>query len=248
MADLEELDKNVAELKKEGKYIEALDLLEQGLTIRKTRFGEESEEVKVSYKQLCELCNILATFYMQREDSHLALDLLKRAEILAKNDNHAQAITFNNLSCYYRKANQPSKALGYLKTALVLEQDIPNTHLNLCAVYSQIGKHDSALSYAMQAVIILQESVLGVLDDEIKVKELAPVLVVAYHNMAVELEYLKRNSEALMMYGKAVKFAEEYLGEGHAVIENVKSVYQNALREEAKRKKKLKGKKQEDTS
>lgn len=248
MADLEELDRNVSDLKKQGKYTEALELLEQGLTIRKTRFGENSEEVKISYKQLCELCNILATFYMQREDSHLALDLLKRAEILSEHDQHAQAITFNNLSCYYRKANQPAKALKYLKTALVLEQDIPNTHLNLCAVYSQMGKHEAALGCAMQAVIILQESVLGILDDEIKVKEVAPVLVVAYHNMAVELEYLKRNTEALMMYGKAVKFAEDYLEDGHAVIENVKSVYQNAMHEEAKRKKKAKGKKQEENT
>lgn len=248
MADLDELDRNVAELKKQGKYTEALELLEQGLAIRKTRFGENSEEVKISYKQLCELCNILATFYMQREDSHLALDLLKRAEILSEHDQHAQAITFNNLSCYYRKANQPGKALKYLKTALVLEQDIPNTHLNLCAVYSQMGKHEAALSCAMQAVIILQESVLGVLEDEGKVKEVAPVLVVAYHNMAVELEYLKRNTEALTMYGKAVKFAEDYLEDGHTVIENVKSVYQNAMREEAKRKKKAKGKKQEENT
>lgn len=246
MADLLELDKNIEDLKKQKKYTEALEFVEQGLAIRKARFGESSSEVQVSYKQLCELCNILATFYMQREDSHLAFDLLKRAEVLSESDPHGQAITFNNLSCYYRKANKPAVALKYLKSALDLEQDIPNTHLNLCAVYSQINKHEQALTHAMQSVIILQENLLGVLDDDNKVKEMAPVLVVAYHNMAVELEYLKRNGEALMMYGKAVKLADEYLIEGHPVVDNVKSVYENALKEEARKKKKLKKKKNED--
>jgi tetratricopeptide (TPR) repeat protein len=161
-------------------------------------------------------------------------------------DSHAQAITFNNLSCYYRKANKPQVALKYLKSALLLEHDIPNTHLNLCAVYSQINKHEQALTHAMQSVIILQENLLSVFDDDLKIKELAPILVVAYHNMAVELEYLKKNNEAIMMYGKAVKLAEDYLSDGHPVFENVKSVFENTMKEEAKRKKRGKAKKGEE--
>jgi tetratricopeptide (TPR) repeat protein len=243
MADIEELDKAVSQLKAEGKYMEALDLVEQGLIIRKEKFGEDSEEVHKSYRQLCELCNILATFYLQRDDSYLALDLLKRAEVLSEGDSHAQAITFNNLSCYYRKANKTKIALKYLKSALSLEQDIPNTHLNLCAVYSQIGRHDMALSHVMQSVIILQENVMNLLESDSDIKDVAPVLAVAYHNMAVELEYLKRNSEALGMYAKAVSFADEYLAPGHPVMDNVKSAYENALKEsqEGKKKKKTKG-------
>ena len=240
MADIEELDKISANLKSEGKYLEALDVVEQALTIRKTKFGEDSEEVKKSYRQLCELCNTLATFYLQREDSYLVLDLLKRAEVLSSGDSHAQAITFNNLACYYRKTNKIKLALKYLKTALSLEHDIPNTHLNLCASYSQIGKHTQALQHAMTSVIILQENIMNGIENSQDFQDFAPVLVVAYHNMAVELEYLKRNFEAITMYAKAVAFGEEYLKEDHPVLENVRTVYHNALKESKDGKKKKK--------
>ena len=190
MADPQELDSIASKLKADGKFMEALEVVEQALVIRKTQFGEESDEVKKSYRQLCELCNILATFYLQREDSYLALDLLKRAEVLSDGDPRAQAITFNNLACFYRKTNKIKIALKYLKDALELEQDIPNTHLNLCAVYSQTGKHEQALSHAMQSVIILQENIMNCIELQKEFLDQAPVLVVAYHNMAVELEYL----------------------------------------------------------
>ena len=63
----------------------------------------------------------------------------------------------------------------------------------------------------------------------------------------LELENeLLSNGEALMMYGKAVKLADEYLIEGHPVVDNVKSVYENALKEETRKKKKLKKKKNEE--
>lgn len=240
MADIEELDKIAAEFKAAGKYMEALDIVEQALSMRKSKFGENSEEVKKSYRQLCELCNILATFYLQREDSYLALDLLKRAEVLSEGDQHAQAITFNNLACYYRKTNKIKLALKYLRNALSLEQDIPNTHLNLCAVYSQIGKHDNALSHAMQSVIILQENILESIEGEKEFVEITPVLVVAYHNMAVELEYLRRNGEAINMYAKAFSFAKEYLPEDHPVRENVRVVLEKAQNDKKDRKKKKK--------
>jgi tetratricopeptide (TPR) repeat protein len=242
MEEIESLDKAATELKDSGKYMEALEIVEQALSLRKTQFGENSEEVKKSYRQLCELCNILATSYLQREDSYLALDLLKRAEVLSEGDDHAQAITYNNLACYYRKTNKINLALKYLKNALNLEQDIPNTHLNLCAVYSQIGKHEKALAHAMNSVIILQETVMNSIEKNIEFKEQGPVLVVAYHNMAVELEYLKRNNEAVIMYSKASSFAEDYLPQGHPIMENVKSVYHNALKEvtDSKSKKKIK--------
>ena len=238
MANLEELDKMASELKGEGKYMEALDMMEQSLSMRKTKFGENSEEVKKSHRQLCELCNILAAVHLQREDSHEALDLLKHAEVLSAGDPHAQAITYNNLACFYRKINKIKLALKYLRSAMALEQDIPNTHLNLCAVYSQTDKHDQALSHAMQSVIILQENIMDCIETQKEFSDLAPVLVVAYHNMAVELEYLKRNNEALAMYAKAVKFAEEHLPKGHAVMDNVCSVYQKALKERKDRKNK----------
>lgn len=45
----------------------------------------------------------------------------------------------------------------------------------------------------------------------------ASVLVVAYHNLAVELEHLKRMTEALTYYNKAVAAAKKYLPANHPV-------------------------------
>ena len=81
---------------------------------------------------------------------------------------------------------------------------------------------------------------MNLIEKQKETDEIAPILVVSYHNMAVELEYLKRNGEVLNMYSKAVSLAEEFLPDGHAVMDNVKSVYHNALKESQEGKKKKK--------
>ena len=46
----------------------------------------------------------------------------------------------------------------------------------------------------------------------------AAVLAIAYHNMGVELEYLKRFDEAIRTYKKSVQFAKEELGPDHNIV------------------------------
>ncbi len=65
-----------------------------------------------------------------------------------------------------------------------------NTHLNMCAVLSQIGKHNSAREEAMLAIILLQDELL--LLEEGGRQEKAGLLAIAFHNLAVEMEHLKR--------------------------------------------------------
>ena len=51
------------------------------------------------------------------------------------------------MACYHRRVNKFRLALTYLQNALALElkldhpMSIADTHLNLCAVLSQLGKH-----------------------------------------------------------------------------------------------------------
>lgn len=53
-------------------------------------------------------------------------------------------------------------ALQYLQKALKIEsriervQNPADTHLNCCAVLSQLGRHQSALEHAQSALILLQ--------------------------------------------------------------------------------------------
>jgi hypothetical protein len=70
--------------------------------------------------------------------------------------------------------------------------------LNICAVLSQLNKHELALNHAMSAVILLQEMMLrkkldpnSAQDDEEEyvtdnTKDRTAVLAIAYHNMGVE--------------------------------------------------------------
>jgi hypothetical protein len=87
---------------------------------------------------------------------------------------------------------------------MLIEQTLPNlpakadTHLNLAAVLSQLGRHDLALSNAQTALVLIQGSLLRTLIPQNAkstlpdgIKERVSVLVIAYHNLAVEQEFLK---------------------------------------------------------
>ena len=73
--------------------------------------------------------------------------------------------------------------------------------MNICAVLSQLNKHELALNHAMSAVILLQEMMLSKrldpssFDAEAEEEATLPaetskdrtaVLAIAYHNMGVE--------------------------------------------------------------
>ena len=74
-----------------------------------------------------------------------------------------------------------------------------DTHLNLCAVLSQLDRHEDALQHSMLSIILLQDEFLtnllgknaGEGENEINDERLA-VLAIAYHNLGVEFEHLKR--------------------------------------------------------
>lgn len=93
----------------------------------------------------------------------MTIELLKKAEILAKHHPSEKATTLNNLACYYRRLGKLHAAMTCLKRALEIEKRLENvrnaadTHLNICAVLSQLGKHEQALEQAQEALITLQE-------------------------------------------------------------------------------------------
>jgi hypothetical protein len=45
----------------------------------------------------------LAVYYLKKEDVNSALDLLKKSEELCETNELGQAMTFNNMACYYRR-------------------------------------------------------------------------------------------------------------------------------------------------
>lgn len=105
----------------QSKYLEAIEQLEELLLIKKQEFGTNSDEFTETCKQLCEICNILAVFYLKKDDVKSALDLLKKSEILCENNELGKAMTYNNLACYYRRIGKLKTALKYLEQALSIE-------------------------------------------------------------------------------------------------------------------------------
>lgn len=159
--------------------------------------------------------------HLQKEDYKLCQDLLKKAELFTENNDRLRAITFNNYACLFRKTNKLRNALSYLEQALDLEYTCLNTadfttvdeslkisnpceiHLNICAILSQMGKHELALHHAMKALLLIQDELVARTSvDHTTDGSGAPqtnlnddrftVMVIALHNIAVEHEYLKQ--------------------------------------------------------
>ena len=145
--------------------------------------------------------------YLKDENYSLALKTLKDADKLLKSidsngNTKVQAITLNNFGCFYKRSGNPSLALNFLRKALEVESkppiDINNlagTHLNICAILSQIGDHYKALSHALKALNMLKSNYS---EDS----SLLTTLLVAYHNAGVEYELLSQNNEANSIYKK----------------------------------------------
>lgn len=139
-----------------------------------------------------------------------AVDLTETPSITADEEParvKLRAITYNNIGCYFRKMEQPREALVNLERALKLlnettgsAEHIGDTHLNICAILSQMNRHHEALEHAQIALILLQEELYfdqnegGVIGDELTSR--FGVLAIAYHNIAVEQEYLGRIDDA----------------------------------------------------
>jgi len=230
---LQRLDETCAQLQKQGNYLEALECMERGLVLRQHFFGSDSDEVWSACKTVGEMCNLLAMTYLQQEDFNMVLELLKKAEILTEKDAAGRAATFNNLACYYRRQGKLHAALQYLQKALKIEAKLPNvqnpadTHINACAVLSQLGRHQTALEHAQNALILLQEELLsppGAAGTSAPPQaDRIAVLAIAYHNIGVEQEFLKRFEQSMLSYRKGVEVAERYLGAKHPICITLKN-------------------------
>lgn len=117
-------------------------------------------------------------------------------------------MTYNNFACLFRKTNKLRNALSYLEMALEMEYNCLNSnddpvaetllisnpceiHLNICAILSQLGKHEMALHHSMKALILIQDELLEIEAKGEKMESRQTVMIIALHNIAVEYEYLK---------------------------------------------------------
>jgi tetratricopeptide (TPR) repeat protein len=156
-------------------------------------------------------------------------ELLKKAEILTEHDPSGKAVTFNNFACFSRQQGRLHASLSYLQKALAIEQKLPHvdtpadTHLNLCAVLSQLGRHREALEHSQQALMLLQEELFadGASARAAQKPDRIAVLAICYHNIGVECEFLKHYQASLQAYTKGVEIASVYLGATHGITQTL---------------------------
>merc|ERR1712232_806562 len=96
-------------------------------------------------------------------------------------------------------------------------QNPAGTYLNLCALLSQMGKHQEALQHADRAVKLLeaappQESTGGSSES---------LICVAYFNMGAGFEHLKKVSEAQWAYQRAYENCLTELGAEHPLSQQI---------------------------
>lgn len=137
-----------------------------------------------------------------------------------------RAVTYNNMGCFYKSMSRLHTALQYLRKAQKIEersngkcQNPAGTHLNICALLSQMGKHQEALQHAHQGVHLL-EAAPSRSDSGSNSESL---ISVAYFNMGAEYEHLKNTIEAQRAYERAHVSSLSELGEDHPLSQQIAS-------------------------
>jgi len=264
--DLQQTQNVCIKLQQQGMYPEALKYMERCLTLTSELHGPESGLAWEARKNVADLCNMLAMNALNTGEMDQCYTLLTRAEQLTAGKTGApssdrlrlRAVTLNNLGCYYKKKGRLRSALKCLGKALKIEsrlKDVKNpadTHLNICACQSQLGRHSEALEHAQAALILLQDELFSSTGQEAQAppKERVAVMAIAYHNVAVEQEYLKKFDLAIQSYRKALEIAEKHLGPDQGITQVLQDVTTKARQENILRtrlKKKSQGTKKNDT-
>ena len=158
---------------------------------------------------------------LRYENYDNALKLLQKAQDLlfklnSKNSAKLQAMTYNNFGCFYKATGKHELALSYLKKALNIERnqdfDVSNlagTHLNISAIYSQIGSHGQSLTHAVTALKLLKTVCNGN-----NLKNIT-ALIIALHNTGLEYEVLGDVEKAAGTFKYGLELAQQFLGNKH---------------------------------
>ncbi|TYZ61845.1 hypothetical protein PybrP1_008702 [[Pythium] brassicae (nom. inval.)] len=261
---LEMLNSTVACLKQKNMDLEALGCLEQSLWLKRRMFGVDNSVVQRALNEVVLSYNSVAMQYLAQAQFDQCLAMLRKAEAITAPGNFRkcqslQILTFNNIGCCYRKLGKLKSALKYLKEAAQIGstcahvKNLSITHLNLCAIQSQLGRHDLALEHAQAAIFHTQEELVGieaalnssrrgeddeyddgsasssadVLDAKSREEKIIS-LAVAYHNLAVELEFNGRGEASLQWYKKALQLVWKYRESNAALCASFKKIFTDA--------------------
>lgn len=206
--------------------------MEIGLAMRESLYGSGSDELFAALKAVGQIYNRLSIEYLKDENYSKTLTCLQKAQNFTQQDPTGRVMTCNNFACFYRQQGKLGMSLKYLKRALDIDDKSKEaeTHLNICAVLSEIGRHTAALQHAHLALELLEDNLVETSDNvknRIKTKEgdtiygenvdldRIAMLAITYYNIGSEYEFLKDCAKSLLWRQKGVRIADQYLGHEH---------------------------------
>lgn len=205
---------------------------ESSLSIETSSAKDVQGSPYLDYEQLVLNSNKEGMDFLRKGQYKQAFEQLKYAEavVVSKQGQdeatNLMSVTCNNLGCYYKKVGKLHAALSYLRKALKIEVSlqtddvtVAGTHLNVCAILSKLDKHDKALQHALCALELIKNRVdsteFSPTQDEYS------VLAIAYHNVAVERDYLQQLQEAAAAYQQGHEVAKKCLGDQHPLTQTL---------------------------
>ncbi|OMJ83948.1 hypothetical protein SteCoe_15045 [Stentor coeruleus] len=135
------------------------------------------------------------------------------------------SLTYSNFSALYKDLGRTKDAATCLIKVIDIEKSLSgsklntiNAYLSLCEIYSRAKDHESAVKNGLTALILLQkESPLP--------NNYISTLVIAYHNVGVEYEYMKKFDDAADCYKKGWDLARGRLGLNNPLTISIKNSF-----------------------
>merc|ERR1719262_1800708 len=166
-------EREFVELQAAGDHDGAVRCLESVLRAEQATVQQMEDTVlSTLFERLAVGYNTLGMKYLKEGSTEISCKFFEKAEALTDPANlHMnpesrlvlRAVTYNNMGCFYKSMSKLHTALQYLKKAQKIEersngkcQNPAGTHLNLCALLSQMGKHQEALQHAERARKLLE--------------------------------------------------------------------------------------------
>lgn len=230
-----EAEREFAELQAAGDHEAAVRCLENVLRAEQATVQQMQDTVlSTLFERLAVGYNTLGMKHLKDGNTEISCKFFEKAEALTDPANlHMnsesrlvlRAVTYNNMGCFYKSMSKLHTALQYLRKAQKIEersmgkcQNPAGTHLNLCALLSQMGKHQEALGHSQMALQLLEAN-----PPVEKGSNSESMICVAYFNMGAEFEHMKKISEALLAYERAYQSCLTELGEEHPLSQQISS-------------------------